>query len=112
MNAVQIYEKCKSKELMTSFNRSGMCISYASMKNHRRDLAKLAAANSSADEIPLRSHFSPSKFTLSAFDNFDHSDKSTLSGKCDSHDTVILCFKKFPRKTKESFVEVKPTWKK
>ena len=36
------------------------------------------------------------KFTLSAFDNFDHSDKSTLSGKSDSHDTVITLFQEIP----------------
>ena len=40
MNAVEIYERCKSKELITSFNRSGLCISYKSMKRHREDLEK------------------------------------------------------------------------
>ena len=34
MNSVQIYERCCSKELITSFNRSGLCISYQSMKQH------------------------------------------------------------------------------
>ena len=34
MNAVEIYERCKSRELITSFNRNGLCISYASMKRH------------------------------------------------------------------------------
>ena len=42
MNAVEILERCKSKELITSFNRSGLCISYKSMKRHREDLAKYA----------------------------------------------------------------------
>ena len=31
MNVVEIYQQCKSRELITSFNRSGLCISYASM---------------------------------------------------------------------------------
>ena len=34
MNSVQIYGKCCSKELITSFNTSGLCISYQSMKQH------------------------------------------------------------------------------
>ena len=33
MNAVEIYERCESRELITSFNRSGLCIGYASMKS-------------------------------------------------------------------------------
>ena len=28
MNAAEIYEKCKSRELITSFNRCGVCVSY------------------------------------------------------------------------------------
>ena len=28
MNASAIYEKCKSRELITSFNRAGLCVSY------------------------------------------------------------------------------------
>ena len=32
MNSVQIYESCRRKELIISFNISGSCISYQSMK--------------------------------------------------------------------------------
>ena len=35
-------------------------------------------------------------FTISAFDNFDHSDKNTLSGKSSSHDIVINLFQEVP----------------
>ena len=42
MNSVEIYEKCKSRELITSFNKSGLCISYASMKKHWSEQAKKA----------------------------------------------------------------------
>ena len=38
MNACEIYENCKSKQLITSLNHSGLCISYHSMKRHRTDL--------------------------------------------------------------------------
>ena len=96
MNAVEIYEKCKSRELITSFNKSGICISYGSMKKHRNDLAKLAIYQSLNFGVPLPSHFSPDMFTIAAFDNFDHSDKNTLSGKSSTHNTVMKLFQEIP----------------
>ena len=96
MNAVEKYERCKSREFITSFNRSGLCISYANMKKHGNDLAKFAIANSSEFGLPISSHFSPRTFTISAFDSFDHVDQNTLSGKSSSHDTVITLFQKIP----------------
>ena len=92
MNACKIYEKCKSKELITSFNQGGLCISYNSMKRHRTDLAKyiIKQTNDTEITVPLtESHFSASLFTLSAFDNFDHNDNSLFSGKKSTHDTAI-----------------------
>ena len=88
-NACEIYEKCKSKELITSFNQRGLCISYHKMKRHRTDLAKYVIKQTNDTEItvPLPSHFSASSFTLSPFDNFDHNDNSSLSGKKRTHDT-------------------------
>ena len=100
MKVVEINERCKSRELITSFNRRGFCISYASMKKHRNDLAKFAIANSSEFDLPIPSHFSPSAFTISAFDNFDYVYKNTLSGKSGSHDTVITLFQEIPTKKK------------
>ena len=93
-NACEIYEKCKSKELITSFNQSDLCISYHSMKRHRTDLAKYVIKQTNDTEItvPLPSHFSASSFTLSAFDSFDHNDNSSLSGKKSTHDTAIKLF--------------------
>ena len=61
-------------------------------------LAKFAIANSSEFGLPIRTHFSPSTFTISAFDNFDHADKNTLSGKSGSHDTAITLFQEIPTK--------------
>ena len=105
MNSVEIYERCKSKELITSFNRSGLCISSTNMKNHRSDLAKFDVAQSSENGLPLPSHFSSNMFTISAFDNFDHSDKNTLSRKSSSHDSLSLCFKKFLYRKKVNHLE-------
>ena len=64
MNAVEIYEHCKSRELITSFDREGLCISYASMKKHHNDLARFAIANSFEFGLPILSNFSPSTFTI------------------------------------------------
>ena len=96
MNAAEIYEKCKSRELITSFNRCGVCVSYNSMKRHREALAKYAVHRSEPSGIPLPSHFSLNQFTLAAFDNFDHNDKYTLSGLSSSHDTAITLFQVKP----------------
>lgn len=101
MNASEIYEKCRSKELITSFNRSGLCISYKTMKKHRNNLAKYTIVRSMKENqrVPLPSHFCPSKFTLAAFDNFDHGDKNTISGKFSAHDTAITLFQEKPAKS-------------
>ena len=93
MNAAEIYKKCKSRELITSFNRCGVCVSYNSMKRHREALAKYAVRRSEPSGIPLPSHFSLNHFTLAAFDNFDHDDKYTLSGLSSSHNTASHYFK-------------------
>ena len=69
-----------------------MSISCASIKKQRNDFPKFAIANSSEFGLPIPSHFSLSTFTISAFDNFDHADKNTFSGKSGSHDTVITLF--------------------
>ena len=96
MNSVRIYERCRSKKLITSFNRSGLCISYQSMKQHRQNLAKLAILQSNTSKVPLPTHFSPEEFTVVAFDNFNHADKNSLSGKYCSNDTAITLFQRIP----------------
>lgn len=75
MNVVEIYEQCKSSEFITLFNGSGLCISYACMKKHRNDLAKFSIPGSSEFDLLIPCHFSPSTFTVSVFDNFDHVEK-------------------------------------
>ena len=64
MNLVEIYERCKSREFITSFNGSGLCISYVSMKKHHNDLAKFAITNLS--EFGLLTN-SESLFTKSIY---------------------------------------------
>ena len=50
MNVSTIYEKCKSCELITSFNGAGLCVSYKKIKKHRNNLSKLAILFSSQME--------------------------------------------------------------
>ena len=112
INLVEIYDRCKSREFITSLHGSGLCINYASMKKHRNHLAKFAIANSSGFGLLSPSHFSPSAFTMSAFDNFDHVDQNMLSGKSGSHDTFISLFQeittKKEMKPKKSEVNLAP----
>ena len=81
MNSVQIFERCCSKELITSFNGSGLCISYQ------------------------KTNFSPGEFTVVAFDTFSHADKNSLYVKYCSHNTAITLFQsilnKMPRRPKK-----------
>ena len=78
MNAVEIYERCKSRKLITSFNRSGLCISYGNMKKYRNDLDKFAISNSSEFGLLILSHFPSITFTISAFDNFGKNDDKIM----------------------------------
>ena len=92
MNANAIYEKCKSRELITSFNLVGISVSYKGIRQHCSNLAKLVILKSNENSVPMPNHFVRSEFTLAALDNFDHSDKNSLSGMQSTHDTaMILC---------------------
>ena len=66
MNVSAIYEKCKSRELITAFNRAGLCVSYKEIQKHRNNLAKLAILNSKSNGIPIPTYFVPNGFTLGA----------------------------------------------
>ena len=89
MNSSAIYKKCKSRELLTSFNRLGLCTSYKETKRHRNNLAKLAISSSNDIDIPLATHFSKSQFTIAAMDNFDHFDFNSITGTAGTHDTAM-----------------------
>ena len=92
MNANAIYEKCKSRELITSFNLAGISVSYKGICQHRSNLVKLSILKSNENSIPMPNHFVHSEFTFAALDNFDPSDKNSLSGMQSTHDTaMILC---------------------
>ena len=64
------------------------------MKKHRSDLAKYAVVAGQGKEknVTLPSNFSPSSFTVAAFENFDRLDKNTLSGNASVHNTGVFVF--------------------
>ena len=96
------------KELITSFNQAGLCVSYKEIKKHRNSSAELAILNSKSNGVPIPSHFVPNEFTLRALDNSDHGDKNSLSGLFSSHDTAMILCQTKPREntTKPSKSEV------
>jgi hypothetical protein len=96
MTAHHIYDKCKSRELITSLNRTGVCISYNEIQRARSNLAYYAYLSSEKSDVPLPSHFSVDEFTIAAFDNFDHADQSSPSGMMSNHDTVMTLFQVKP----------------
>lgn len=92
MTAHSIYDKCKSKELITSFNRLGLSTSYTDLARSRNLLSSYAIKSCERTYTPIPSHFSSSGFTVGAFDNFDFEDSSSLSGKNSTHDTAMVLF--------------------
>ena len=78
--------------MLTSFNRLGLCTSYKETKLHRNNLAKLAISRSSDTGIPLPTHFSKSRFTMAAMNNFDHSDFNSIRETAGTHDTAMTLF--------------------
>ena len=107
MNASAFYEKCKSRELIISFNRAGLCVGYKEIEKHRNNLAKLAILNCKSNGVPIPSHFVPNEFTLRALDNFDHGDKNSLSGLFSSHETVMILCQTKPRENTTKPTKVK-----
>ena len=92
-------QKCKNRKVKTALNRTGMCISYNEIMSTREDLARYTIAESKDCHIPLPSQFTKENFAFAAFDNFDHQDQSTTSGKFSNHDTVMTLYQLKPEKT-------------
>ena len=66
MNSEAIYNACRSKTLISSFNRFGLSISYDELLRYHSDMASFVV-EASRNQIPLPSHFQPCKFTIGAF---------------------------------------------
>lgn len=81
-------------------------LSYRQIRKSRSELAQCTLHQCERLHVPLPSHFSKEMFTLGAFDNFDHQDRSSPSGINSNHDTVMTIFlvkpQILPRKPKFS----------
>ena len=87
-----IYEKCKSKELITYMNRLGMSVSYDMNRQLRKNLASYTLEKATNEKLPLLSQLNKHDRIIASLDNFDHEDKTSMSGKHGNHDTVIVFF--------------------
>ena len=92
MLAHSVYDKCKSKELMTSMHHAEFSQSYYSKRRARNRLAGYALKKCSNDKLPLPSHLNKQSFTIAATDNFDKADRDTKSGKHGDHLSVVVLF--------------------
>ena len=91
MTGHYIYDKTKSRSVITQINRIGACVSYNTVRKYREQLANYTVKAGSSN-VPIPSHFNTDDFTSAAFDNFDFNDRSSLSGTKSTHDTVTVLF--------------------
>ena len=99
MLAHLIYDKTKSKTLITSLNKLGYCISYSEYRRCRDLLGGYALKKGQTERVPLPSHLNYKDFMVGAIDNFDHEDLSSMSGKHADHDTVTVLFQNYSNKS-------------
>ena len=76
MTAHAIYDKCKSREPITTFNHIGACVSYRQVQKAKSELAQYTLMQCEKVLVPIPSNFYKGMFTIAAFDNFDHQDRS------------------------------------
>lgn len=94
-NGIADHDACRSSMLIKNLNHIGVSISYDDVLRYRCDLARFTTENSNGN-VPIPSHFDKTKFTIGAFDNFDHNE-NTMSGLDSTHDTVSVLLRAIPR---------------
>ena len=77
-------------------NKVGVSLSYNEVRRARNNLGRFTYFQSKNEGVPVPSHFSIDVFTIGVFVNFDHSNRSSLSGKFSNHDTVMTLFQVKP----------------
>ena len=103
------YEKCKSREVLTSLNKVGVSVGYNEVQKARNDLACFTYFRSKNAGFPIPSHFSKDKFTIGAFDNFYHSNRSFLSRKFSNQAVVMTLFQVKPEQPPKNLIKHKST---
>ena len=100
-----VYEKCKSREILTSLNKVKVSVSYNEVQRARNYLVRFTYFQRTNEGVPIPSYFSKDQFTIGAFDNFEHSDRSSLAKKYSNRDTVMTPFQVKPS-TKSDFFSI------
>ena len=104
MDAHAVYERCKSRELVATFNKQCMCISYKLIKSQWSNLAKSTFLQSLPVAVPLPSHYDTKSFTTVALDIFGNADRNSLSERKQGHGAALIVFQ-----VKLSIMKLKPT---
>ena len=88
-NGQFVYNKHKSKEMLSMLNKMGVSEGYAKVRSRRKNLALYQVALSSENEVPIPSTFEKGVFCTAALDNSDFGDQSSISGMESNHVTSI-----------------------
>ena len=78
MVANSIYEKCKSRTIITEQNKLSFSISYPKLLTLRNNLCAYTLHKSIECRVPLPSHMNHTDYIICAFDNFDFNERSLL----------------------------------
>ena len=81
----------QSKELVTSLNHHGICVSYNTVKQIDVDLAEQIVTTAGDNGVSLPPVYETTSLLNGATDNFD-SNESTLVGIGSTHDTILALF--------------------
>ena len=100
--ARDVYKRHKSRQVLIPLNKVGVSVGYEVQKV-RNDLTCFTYFQSKKEGVTNPSHISKDVFTISAFNNFDHCEGPSLSGKFSNHGTALILFQvkseKPPKKT-------------
>ena len=100
--AHNVYKRHKSRQVLIPLNKVGVSVGYEVQKV-RNDLTCFTYFQSKKEGVTNPIHISKDEFTIGAFDNFDHRERASLSGKFSNHGTALILFQvkseKPPKKT-------------
>ena len=92
---MEVRSLSQSKELMTSLNHHGMCVSYSTVKQIDVDLAEQIVTTAGDNRVPHPPVFETTSPLNGAMDNFV-CNESTLAGTGCTHDTILDLFQNVP----------------
>ena len=87
-----IYERDRSRSLLTAFNRIGACSIYQTIRSAHILLASYAVKCSEDGETPIPNTFTIEDYIMVGLDNSDYADKSSISGTEGSHYAALVVF--------------------